>query len=144
MLLQRIADRGLLNSMREIDLLRQHADQMLAGQRSLNDFPALNVFVSENGAIVEAELPGIEAEDLEISVMNEILTLRGSRQQNQLKEGEKYHRQERGFGQFSRSIQLPFAIESQDVSASLQKGLLRIELPRAKEDLPRKITVKSA
>lgn len=144
MLLQRLSDTGLLGSLRELDQLRERFNHLLSLQESAHEYPALNVWVSDKAAIVESELPGLESDDIDISVVNDVLTIKGIRRQEPLSDTEKYHRQERAFGQFSRSLQLPFSVNSDAVEAHLKNGILQITLPRAEQDLPRKITVKSA
>jgi HSP20 family protein len=106
------------------------------------EFPATNVWVSENSAVVTTEVPGIDPIALEISVVKDSLTLRGSRKAEELKEGEAYHRQERWNGQFTRTLELPFPVDADKVEARFAKGVLYISLPRAEADKPRKITVK--
>jgi HSP20 family protein len=108
------------------------------------EFPATNAWVSDDdAAVVTTEIPGIDPDALEISVVKDSLTLRGSRQAEDLKEGEAYHRQERWNGQFTKTLQLPFAVESGKVEARFSKGVLVIILPRAEAEKPRKISVKS-
>ncbi|MCU0521459.1 MAG: Hsp20/alpha crystallin family protein [Anaerolineae bacterium] len=107
-------------------------------------YPAMNVWTNPDGAIVTAELPGINPEDLEISVQGDTLTLRGNRSADALGEGEAYHRRERGNGQFQRAFQLPFAVDAAKVEATYELGVLSITLPRAESDKPRKIQVASA
>lgn len=108
---------------------------------ALIEFPALNIWTSEDGAVVTAEIPGLAPADIDISVVNETLSLRGSRTQPQLEDGAQWHRRERMFGEFSRTIQLPFRIDSEKVEAKFTNGVLEIKLPRSEEDKPRKITV---
>jgi len=107
------------------------------------EFPATNVWVSEDSALVTAEIPGIDPSALEISVINDSLTLRGSRKAEELKDEESYHRRERWSGQFTKTLELPFAVESGKVEARFSKGVLSISLPRAEAEKPRKISVKS-
>lgn len=107
------------------------------------EFPATNVWVSENSAVVTTEVPGIDPNALEISVVKDSLTLRGSRQEEELKEGETFHRQERWKGQFTRTLELPFHVDAGKVEARFVKGILYISLPRAEADKPRKIAIKS-
>ncbi len=107
-------------------------------------YPAMNVWMNEEGAIITAELPGIAPEDLDISVVGDTLTVSGERKPEELKEGETYHRRERGYGKFSRAFQLPFEVEADKVSATFKNGVLHITLPRAEADKPRKIAVKAA
>jgi HSP20 family protein len=108
------------------------------------EYPAMNVWTGENSAILTAELPGVKAEDIDISVENELLTLRGSRQQNEPEEGVTYHRRERRCGSFSRTFRLPFQVDADAVEATLENGMLNVVLPRAEADMPRKIAVKAA
>jgi HSP20 family protein len=107
------------------------------------EFPATNVWVAENNAVVTTEVPGIDPNALEISVVKDSLTLRGSRQAEALKEGDSYHRRERWNGQFTKTLELPFPIDAGKVEARFVKGVLSISLPRAEADKPRKISVKS-
>jgi HSP20 family protein len=88
-------------------------------------------------------LPGIDPNAIDISVVGKTLTLRGSRKPEEFKENESYHRRERWHGQFTKTIELPFDIDSGKVDAQYRKGILRITLPRAEADKPRKISVKS-
>ncbi len=108
------------------------------------EFPAVNVWVAENNAVVTSELPGVEPEDIDISVAGKTLTIRGSRKSGELKEGESFHRRERWHGQFTKTLEMPFSIESGKVEAKFVKGVLNIALPRAEAEKPRKISVKSA
>lgn len=107
------------------------------------EFPAINVWVSTDEALLTTEIPGVDPENIDISVAEKTLTIRGSRQPEELKEGETYHRRERWHGQFTKSIEMPFAIESSKVEAKYINGVLQIKLPRAEAEKPRKITVKS-
>jgi HSP20 family protein len=107
-------------------------------------YPALNVWTSENSAVVTAELAGVHPGEIDISVEDDTLTLRGERRPQELEEGASYHRRERRFGSFVRTLRLPFRVEAEAVEANFQNGVLRIELPRAEADKPRKITVKAS
>jgi HSP20 family protein len=106
-------------------------------------FPAVNLWLSEEGAVVTAELPGVDVKDLDISVVGETLSISGERKLEKLSENAVCHRQERGFGKFTRVVDLPFAADSNKVQATLEKGILRILLPRVEQDRPRKISVKT-
>ena len=137
----------MLWSDRVFDTLRE-LESMSRDMRRLDipstiEFPATNVWVSYDNAVVTTEIPGIDPNALEISVVKDTLTLRGSRQAEELKEGESYHRRERWTGQFAKTLELPFAVESGKVEARFAKGILSISLPRAEVDKPRKITIKS-
>ena len=106
------------------------------------DFPAVNVWVSGDHAVVTTEIPGIDSKSLDISVTGDALTLRGSRNPETLKENESYHRRERWYGQFAKSVELPFAVEPSKVEARFVKGILTISLSRAEAEKPRKIEIK--
>jgi HSP20 family protein len=106
-------------------------------------YPAMNIWTDQDGAVVTAELPGINPEDIDISVKNDTLTLRGSRTTEEVQEGAVYHRRERGTGSFTRSFQLSFEVQPDHVDASYQKGILRIVLPRAEAGKPKKIAIRA-
>jgi HSP20 family protein len=107
------------------------------------NFPAINIWTSEEGQMIIAEIPGIDPETLDITVTGEILTLSGERVREEFGEDVRYHRRERGHGRFKRSIQLPFPVEVDEIEANFKNGVLSVTLPRAEEDKPRKIDVKS-
>ena len=106
-------------------------------------YPAVNIWINEKGVVVTAELPGIDAEKLEISVLNDTLVLSGTREFEALKEEENYHRKERNGGKFSRTIQLPFKVNDKQIEARYDKGVLRVILPREEAEKPKKITIKA-
>jgi HSP20 family protein len=107
-------------------------------------YPALNVWSSNDGIKVTAEVPGVRPEDIDINVVGDTLTLTGERKLDEKQEDIRYHRQERGYGKFARSIQLPHPVNVKKVEAIFTNGVLSIDLPRAEEDKPRKIAVKTA
>ncbi len=86
---------------------------------------------------------GRNLDKLNISIISDTLTLSGLRDSAALKEGEVYHRQERNHGHFSRTINLPFGVDAGKVDASYKKGILKITLPRAEQEKPKKITIKT-
>ncbi len=104
-------------------------------------FPAVNLWVNEGGLVVTSEVPGIKPENMDISVVNEMLTISGERPAEQIEGEARYHRQERGCGKFARTIQLPFAVDANRVEATFSNGVLQISLPRKEEDKPKKIKV---
>jgi HSP20 family protein len=107
-------------------------------------FPPVNVWEEGDAVHVEAELPGMRLEDLEIYVTgNDQLTLKGERKPPDVGKGAVQHRQERGFGSFVRVLPLPFPVDSSHVEARLENGVLRLQLPKHEAAKPRKIVVKS-
>ena len=138
---------------REMDRLQREMNRLFEDYspmraRSAPSYPALNVWSNEEGLLVTAEVPGVSPEDIEVNVIGETLTLSGVRKPEELpaglKEGVRYHRQERGYGKFSRTLQLPFPVSVPKIEATFKHGVLNVRLPRAEEDKPRKIAVKSA
>ena len=111
------------------------------GQKSPQDYPAVNIWEKDGNAVVTAELPGIDPEKMDISILGDTLTLSGEALQETLTQGDIYIRQERGIGKFKRNIQLPFQVNAQAVEARYEKGILMVTLPRIKEDLPKKIKI---
>jgi len=128
----------------EVQRLQREMNRLFSGATELyaHDFPAVNVWRGENGAIVTAELPGIDPAKLDISVVGDSLTLTGIRELEPLKEGESYHRQERTYGRFARTLQLPFQMDAAKVEAKYEKGTLQITLPRVEAEKPKKISIK--
>lgn len=119
--------------------MRRLADSMQGARK--NEFPPINVWASEEKIVVVAEVPGIDAADIDLQVCNQTVTLKTKRDLAEPQEGQIYHRRERGHGEFTRSIELPYAIDVEKVDASFSNGMLRVEFTRAASDLPKKITV---
>jgi HSP20 family protein len=136
---------GFADPSREVRRLRQEMDRIFSdyGQTAAREIPPVNAWIGEADAVVTAELPGIDPGAIGISVVGDTLTLSGTREAAPLKEGETYHRQERGFGGFSRSLQLPFHVDADKVDATYDRGILTITLPRSEAEKPRKISVKN-
>ncbi len=107
------------------------------------EFPPVNISENTEGAVITAELPGIEPSDVEISIKGNSLTLKGNRKANELKEGEFYQRQERCAGEFDRTLELPFEINAEKVAARYARGVLTLFAPRAESEKPKKITISS-
>lgn len=110
---------------------------------SRNVYPPVNLWEDNDNLYVEAELPGFELSELEIFVTGENqLSIKGERKPPQV-EGGAWHRQERGYGAFSRIIELPIMVDSNNVSAEFRNGVLTIMLPKHETAKPRRIQVKS-
>ncbi|RMG04184.1 MAG: Hsp20/alpha crystallin family protein [Nitrospirae bacterium] len=104
-------------------------------------YPSVNLWQNHEGAVLYAEVPGIEKDDLEITVTGKSLTIKGKRNEEPLAEGERYHLRERRTGEFSRTIELPYHVETDKITAKLHNGVLEVKLPRAEEEKPRKISL---
>jgi HSP20 family protein len=110
---------------------------------SPSGFPALNVWEDGESIFVEAELPGLDLKDLEIYVSGgNQLTIKGERKPCGPENGA-WHRQERVFGAFSRTLALPFAVDAEKVEARLENGVLHLQLTKHESARPRKIPVKA-
>ena len=131
---------------REMDRLQREMNRIMdsAGNGMRGEFPALNIWADQENAMVTAEVPGLNADDLNISVVGDTLTLAGSRRAEEGQEEQKYHRRERWQGNFSRTIQLPFRINAEQVDASYRNGILRVLLPRAEADKPQRISISAS
>jgi HSP20 family protein len=105
-------------------------------------FPAVNVWQSESEVFAEAEIPGVKGEDLDISVVGNELTVKGTRQP-MADEQAAFHRRERGVGAFARVIRLPVDVDPDKVQASLRDGVLTVTLPKAEAAKPRRISITS-
>jgi len=107
------------------------------------EFPALNLWEEKDALYLEAELPGLALEDLEIFVTGHTqFTLKGERKAPTVEKGVQ-HRQERGFGSFTRTLTLPFAVDENKVEARFENGVLKVRLPKHEAAMPRKIAIKS-
>ena len=115
-----------------------------AALNSAAEFPAVNVWSGPDSYILTAEIPGVAADKLEVTLLADTVTIRGSREPRALQEGDGYHRAERGHGKFVRSIKLPKLVNPDKVEARYAKGVLNLKLPRADAEMPRKITLKSS
>jgi len=133
----------MTDPLREMQRLQREMNRVFTGleQPLSQEVPLVNAWVGEEDVVVTAELPGVDPAKVDISVVGNTLTISGTRDADPLKEGESYHRQERHYGRFSRSLQLPFHVEAGKVEARYERGVLRITLPRAEADKPRKIAV---
>ncbi|MEJ5202781.1 MAG: Hsp20/alpha crystallin family protein, partial [Anaerolineales bacterium] len=94
-------------------------------------YPAMDMYQTENEVVVKATLPGVKAEDLQVSITGDVLTLRGEvKQDSEVKEAN-YHLKERSFGSFSRSVSLPVPVVADKAKAEFENGVLTLVLPKA-------------
>ena len=142
--------RPLFDFQHELNHMRSHLNDLLAaGRRNTREvspcqFPLLNAWETGDSFHVEAELPGLALEDLEIYMADRnTLSLKGRRKAPELTTGQ-WHRRERAFGTFERSLSIPGDINADQVEASLKHGVLTIKLPKSAELQPRKIEVKAS
>ena len=143
------------NVLREMENLRREMDQVFRGfgaSRLLapsflpglefEEYPRINMSEDENNIYVEALVPGIEPEEINLTVMKGTLTLSGERKEEA--ENKTWHRRERGAGKFIRAVELPVGVNTEQVKASYNSGILTVTLPKTEESRPRKIDVKAS
>jgi len=107
-------------------------------------YPPVNVWMNEKSAVVTVELPGVDASKMDISALDDKVTISGARGPEILKEDETYHRKERNGSKFSRTLHLTFKIDGKSIEARYEKGILNIVLPREEAEKPKKITIKAS
>jgi HSP20 family protein len=106
--------------------------------------PSVDILEKENEIVFEAELPGMNAKDIEVKLDNNVLMLKGERNFEKESKEENYHRVERAYGSFSRSFSLPSAVDGDKVTAEYKDGILKIVLPKREEVKPKPIKVAAA
>lgn len=126
---------------REMNRLFEGASGATPGRSGV---PALNLWSNGEQAVVTMEMPGIDPKDIDISVLRDDLTVTGERKAEEPAEGVVCHRMEREAGRFVRTVRLPFEVENSKVSASYDKGILTITMPRAEATKPKRIAIQSA
>jgi HSP20 family protein len=91
--------------------------------------------------VIKAEIPDVKKEDVQVSVDNGVMTIKGERRQEKEEKGKKFHRIERQYGSFRRSFSLPENVDTGAISASFKDGLLTVELPKTTKSKPKSIAV---
>jgi len=114
-------------------------DQLTAG----SFVPPVDVYEDEHNLVLKLEVPGVEENDLNVSVENSTLTIQGERKFEKEEKEENFHRIERRYGSFLRTFKLPNTVDSEKVDASYEKGILKITLAKKAEAKPRQIKVGS-
>jgi HSP20 family protein len=105
--------------------------------------PSVDMYQTESDVIVKASLPGMKADDIQISVVGDVLTLRGTIATDEEVKDTTYHIRERRSGSFSRSVPLPSPVQSEKAKAEFENGVLTLTMPKAEEMRPKTITVKA-
>ena len=145
-MLLRMYDRPFgYGAMRELERMHNEFNRLFEGleRRTAEGYPAMNLWTGAEDAILTAEIPGVGAEAIDISVTRDTLTLKGSRKSDMDEGKYSWHRRERPVGEFTRTIQLPFNVDSKNVEARCLNGILQVRLPRAEEEKPRRIEIHS-
>lgn len=136
---------------RELRGLQDEMTRLFAGVAPANSnredmlhgawMPKVDIFENKENLVLEAELPGMNRDDFELSFENNVLTLKGERKFEKKTEGDNYHRVERSYGEFTRSFTLPQTVTVDGVKAEFNNGILHVTLPKREETKARKIEV---
>ncbi len=103
--------------------------------------PSVDIYENKNQIVLEAELPGMNREDFDLTIENNVLTLRGERRFEKRSEADNYHRVERAYGSFSRSFTLPQTVSAENAAAEYKNGVLRVTLHKREEVKARRIEI---
>ena len=106
-------------------------------------FPAINIYDNGEGYVARAELPGVDPNDVEVTVTGNTLNIKGKRDIPDAGDAVAYHRRERAAGQFNRAFRLPDAVDSGKVEARFTNGILEVMLPKAEQAKQRKVRIKT-
>ena len=135
---------------REMMTLREAMDHLFddafTRPLSYNGFtamPAVDLYQTDDSVVVKATLPGLKADDVDISIVGDRLTLRGEFKQEDEQNGATYHLREQRYGTFERSLRLPTDVKTDKAKAEFENGILTVTLPIAEEVKPRSITIKA-
>jgi HSP20 family protein len=138
---------------REVDNLRREMDRLFDRFFDLKPvsfpgeeahfIPSVDVSETEKDVRVKAELPGMEAKDIDVSVQGRMLTIRGERKHESEQKDENFHRIERSYGSFSRTVELPAEVDESKVEATYKRGVLNLSMPKTMSETVKKIAIKS-
>jgi HSP20 family protein len=113
------------------------------GREWMGDWlPSLDLSETKNEFVVKAEVPGMTAKDIDISLNGGVLSIRGEKKQEREEKEENYHFVERTYGSFNRSIRLPGGVHSDKIKASYKDGVLKVTLPKSEEGKRREVKIK--
>jgi HSP20 family protein len=103
--------------------------------------PSVDIFENKDQIVLEAELPGMRREDFDLTVENNVITLRGERRFEKQDDTDNYHRVERSYGSFTRSFTLPQSVSAEGATAEYNNGVLRVTLPKRETAKSRRIEI---
>lgn len=115
----------------------------LGTSRHSTVYPPVNFWAGQDSIVMTAELPGLSEDDIEITVKDTMISLKGSYRDHGEDEEVAWHRRERPKGTFSRSVELPFRIDADNIDARFEHGVLTVEMQRPEDDKPKRIKIKS-
>ncbi|GJQ48640.1 MAG: Hsp20/alpha crystallin family protein [Candidatus Kuenenia stuttgartiensis] len=104
--------------------------------------PSIDLSETDDNIVVKAEIPGIDPKEVNISIQDNNLIIKGEKKEEKEEKGKNYYRMERSYGRFSRSVELPASVDMDKVNAECKNGVLEITLPKKEEVRPKQISVK--
>ena len=122
--------------------LNRLVDQVWGGRQE-SWLPAVDVFDKQDAVVLKAELPGMDPDEIQIEVEDNVLTIKGERRFEETVDEERYYRVERRFGSFQRSLALPQGVKADEIGASYEDGILVVTVPKVEEEKPKRIEVKA-
>lgn len=137
---------GGFDPFREMQRMQSEMNRLFSdfGNAATQEFPPMNLWAGEDSVVVTAEIPGVAGDSLDITVHEDLLTLKGKREATAEDGGNVvWHRREIPSGSFTRTVQLPFRVDGDKVQAHCRNGVLEIELHRPDADRPRKIQIQA-
>jgi HSP20 family protein len=132
---------ALLNLQRDLDTFFQRPLGVDFG--TFGVFPPTNIFRDQDGVVIRAEVPGVAPDSVNVNVERNTLTITGERSRDVDTKGS-FHRRERRFGKFSRSLRLPVDLEGEKATAECKDGVLTVRVPKRAEAKPKQILIKAA
>lgn len=105
--------------------------------------PALDIAETDTAVVVKAELPGLDSKDVEVSLSGDVLTIKGDKKEEKEEKTKSFHRVERTYGSFQRSVRLPSAVRADQVDATFRNGVLTITLPKAEQARSKTVKIKA-
>lgn len=135
---------GLTSLRREMDDLwdRFFGEKPVPTRFTGEWLPSVDVSETEDKVLIKAELPGLDAKDVSVSMSGDLLTIKGEKKKEEEEKDEHHHYIERYYGSFQRSFRLPVNIQSDKIEASFEKGVLKVILPKAEEAKKKEIEIK--
>ncbi len=131
-----------LNPFAEMRRLQGDVNRLFSGYcRDEEAFPAVNAWSDNEQVVITAEIPGVDPKEINLTVKENYLTIEGEKKGENVDENTTYHRRERATGGFARSLQLPYSVDVDKVSAKTVDGVLRITLPRHEASKPKRIQI---
>ena len=128
---------------REIDRLFEGVTRSIPGFATTT-MPSMDISETDKAIEITAELPGLEKKDVELNVADNLLTIRGEKKNEREEKNKDYHLVERSYGSFSRSVELPAGVRSEDISAEIANGVLRVTVPKPTPKQAKQIEIKTA